>query len=96
MTERKISVSMAFDNETEETRFVDSAEKLPRRLQMISLTTKPMSLDQLKALVYDCERKHRQDCVVDVDGWFYSSRHARDLWKGLFNRQLFVPDSPAN
>ena len=93
MSEKKISVFMAFDNDTKELWFVDCAEKLSRRLQKISLTTKPLSLDALKAMVYDSERKDRQDCVVDVEGWFYDSRRVRGLEKGLFAQDLFTDRS---
>jgi hypothetical protein len=95
MGERKIEIYMAFDNRENELWFVDSAEKLSRLMRTLSLK-RPMTIDHLKATVYDCERLHRQDCVVDVEGWLYTSRRARGLEKGLFAQQLFVSESPAN
>jgi hypothetical protein len=95
MSERKFNVICAFDHERKELWYVDSREKLSRRLQAISLAIPPMTLGDLKAMIYDEERKG-QDAVVDIDGWFYSSRRARGLEKGLFARHLFVADGPAN
>jgi hypothetical protein len=97
MSEQKLSVICAFDARTKEMWYVDSREKLSRRLQSISLALRPITLVDLRAMVYDSERKDRVDCVVDIDGWFYTSRRARGLEKGLFAQpQLFIPHSPAN
>ena len=93
MYERKITVICAFDVARKEMWYVDSREKLTRRLQHLSLAIPPMTLGDLKALVYDTERKDKQDCVVDVDDWYYHSRRARGLAKGLFAQELF-PDRP--
>lgn len=92
-SEQKISVICAFDNDRKEMWYVDSREKLSRRLQHISLAIPPMTLGGLKAMVYDTERKDRTDCVVDVEGWFYHSRRARGLEKGLFAQHRFT-DAP--
>jgi hypothetical protein len=83
MSERKLNVICAFDARTEETWYVDSREKLARRLQPVSIAIPPLTLGALKAMIYDNERE-KQDAVVDIDGWYYHSRRARGLEKGLF------------
>jgi hypothetical protein len=93
--EQKVNVICAFDHQAGEMWYVDTREKLSRRLLAVSLDIPPLTLDKLKAMIYDEERKG-QDAVVDIDGWFYSSRRARGLDKGLFAQHLFVPDGPAN
>jgi hypothetical protein len=95
MSEQKITVICAFDTARKETWYVDSREKLSRRLAAVSLAIPPVTLGNLKAMVYEDELKG-QDAVVDIDGWFYSSRRARGLEKGLFAQHLFVADGPAN
>jgi hypothetical protein len=95
MREEKLEIYMAFDNREKELWFVDSPEKFTRLMRTLSLK-RPMTLDHLKAMVYDSERLHRQDCVVDVEGWFYTSRRARGLETGLFAQQLFASERPAN
>ena len=98
MSEPKLSVICAFDTRTKEMWYVDSREKLSRRLQTISLALRPITLGDLRAMVYDSERKDRQDCVVDVDGWVYSTGQARGLEKGLFAQPSlsFFSENPAN
>ena len=95
MSENKVTVHTAFDTGEKELWFVDSCDKLPRRIQKLALTIKPLSLADLKALVYDTERKDRTDSVVDVDGWFYSSRRLRGLEKGLFAQDVFAGNRSA-
>jgi len=90
MDGQKIIVICAFDTATQEMWYVDTREKLSRRLQQVSLAMPPITLGALKALSYDTERKDRTDCVVDVEGWFYHSRRARGLEKGLFAQHLFT------
>jgi hypothetical protein len=94
MREEKLEIYMAFDNREKELWFVDSPEKLTRLMRTLSLKRR-MTLAELKASVYDSEREN-QDCVVDVEGWFYTSRRARGLKKGLFAQRSFVSESPAN
>lgn len=96
MGQNKLSVVCAFDNATGEMWYVDAREKLSRRLHAIALAIPPLTLGSLKTMVYDDERKG-QDCVVDVEEWFYSTRRSRGLERGLFAQQpLFVPNRPAH
>ena len=81
----KIRVHMAFDSREQRMWFVDSLEKLPRRIASLSLA-KAMEFGNLKAMVYDTEHV-KTDCVVDVDGWVYDSRRARGIERGLFEQQ---------
>jgi hypothetical protein len=93
MREGKLEIYMAFDNREKELWFVDSPEKFTRLMRTLSLK-RPMTLVDLKAMVYHSERD-KQDCVVDIEGWFYTSRRARGLEKGLFAQHLFVSERPA-
>jgi len=95
MSENKLSVVCAFDNDSKEMWYVDSREKLSRRLQAVSLALPPTTLGNLKAMVYDDERQGH-DCVVDVEEWFYNTRRSRGLEKGLFAQQLFLTDRPTD
>ena len=95
MSENKLSVVCAFDNGTREMWYVDSREKLSRRLEKVSLALPPLTLGALKAMVYDDERKG-QNCIVDIEEWFYSTRRSRGIEKGLFAQQLFLTDRPTD
>ena len=79
----KLEVYIGYDSKTLETYFVDSLEKLPRRIRSISLKASPRDLAHLKALVYDTERQ-KEKCVVDVEGWIYNTKRAERLEKGFF------------
>jgi hypothetical protein len=87
-------VVCAYDARTKEIWYVDTRDKLSRRLQSISLALRPITLGDLRAMVYDSERKDRVDCVVDIDGWFYNTRRARGLEQGLFAQGYLFPDHP--
>jgi len=89
----KMEVYIGYDSRTGLTYFVDSLEKLPRRIRPISLKSKPLDLARLKALVYDTERL-KEKCVVDVDGWIYDTEKAARLVQRF---PLFtVTDRPAD
>jgi hypothetical protein len=89
----KLEVYIGYDHRTGLTYFVDSLEKLPRRIRSISLKSKPLDLAHLKALVYDTERL-KEKCVVDVDGWIYDTEKAARLVQRF---PLFtVTDRPAD
>jgi hypothetical protein len=89
----KMEVYIGYDSRTGLTYFVDSLEKLPRRIRPISLKSKPLDLARLKALVYDTERL-KEKCVVDVDGWIYDTEKASRLVQRF---PLFtVTDRPAH